>query len=267
MKLRAMFAAACLLGCTAGEDVLEVEPERPVESAKSVEPELVVIPTLDKAPTNPTPPTLEPPPTPEPTPPRWALWHVLEDANTWLRDQTALATCDVELPTFPTISADGTTLALGLVSAPVADERLLTVRMLRIEDAKQMRAYTLVGPGESELPAEELERRICHRADALARALKSRGHTSMPVVGGWENPIRDGLPEVADGWPRVISDGATRDVDMAVADVVIAPANTVAPELKIREAGAKPCRGESGQFSKVWEAGGLRVYTRGPCGC
>jgi hypothetical protein len=68
-------------------------------------------------------------------------------------------------------------------------------------------------------------------------------------------------------WPRVISDGATRDVDAAVTDIVIAPANTDAPELRLREAGPKSCRGSSGQFSKVWESGGLRVFTRGPCGC
>jgi hypothetical protein len=169
----------------------------------------------------------------------------------------------LELPDFPTVSADGSVLALALISSPVADEKLLTVRLLRSQDAKQLRAYTLIGPGETELAPEV----VCHRARSLARALASGGHTTMPVVGGWANPIDDGLPERVDGGPRVIADGATRDVDMAVADIVIAPSDLAVPELQVRPAGTESCGGSAEQFSKVWEAGGLRVLTRGPCGC
>jgi hypothetical protein len=260
-----MFAAALLLGCTGIDEPLDFEVEQ-LEAA--VELEFVIVPPRDEAPADvpPSAPTLEPPPTPMPTPARWGMWLVLEDLDVSL--EYDLSVCDVELPEFPTVAADGSVLALALVSSPVADELLITVRMLRSEDGKQVRAYTLIGPGESELvPDEELQRRVCHRATALARALASHGHTTMPVVGGWENHVRDGLPTSAQGWPRVIGDGATHDVDMAVADIVIAPANTDAPELHVSEAGPTACRGSSDQFSKVWEAAGLRVFTRGPCGC
>jgi hypothetical protein len=267
VKLHATFTAALLLGCTAPQDVQEVLDVEPASVEPATEPEFVIIPAVAKTPADLPPPTLEAPPAPLPTPARWEMWQIREDINAWLVDEVALAACDVELPQFPTIAADGSVIAIALLSSPVADERLLTIRLLRTQDAKQMRAYTLVGPGEFELPSEELQRRICHRAIPLARAMASGGHTSMPVVGGWDNPIRDGLPASVENWPRVISDGATRDVDMAVTDILIAPANSDAPELRVREAGPKKCRGSSGQFSKVWEAGGLRVFTRGPCGC
>jgi hypothetical protein len=257
-----MFAATWLLGCTAPEHALGVESK---DLGASLELEFRIIPALDDAPTVLPPPTLEPPPTPMPTPARWDMWRVLDDTDTFL--DVDLTACGVVLPEFPTVAADGSTLAIALVSAPVADEQLLTVRLLRSEDAKQIRAYTLVGSGESELPHEELQRRVCHRAKALARALRSGGHTSMPVVGGWHNPIRDGLPASVEALPRVLSDGATRDVDATVADIVIAPANSDSPELQVREPGPTSCRSSSSEFSKVWEAAGLRVFTRGPCGC
>jgi hypothetical protein len=262
-----MFAAALLLGCTAGEEAFDIESEG---IGAAVEFEFRVIPPHVDGPSQPSPPTLEPPPTPLPTPARWTMWHVLEDVEGWLDLELGATPCEIELPQFPTVAADGSVLALALVSAPVADQKLLTIRMLRSEDAKQMRAYTLIGPGESELAPEELARRVCHRMKALTRALASGGHATMPAVGGWETPIRDGLPERVDGWPHVISDGATRDVDMAVADIVIAPSDMGTPELQLRTAGPRACSGssdESDQFSKVWEATGLRVFTRGPCGC
>jgi hypothetical protein len=90
----------------------------------------------------------------------------------------------------------------------------------------------------------------------------------VPVAGGWENPIRDGLPERVDGWPRVFSDGATRDIDATVSDIVIAPVYADDPKLEVRAAGPEDCyRSSEEQFSKVWQAAGLRVFTRGPCGC
>jgi hypothetical protein len=266
VKRPALFASVLLLGCTGLEDPLDIEPEQ-LEAA--VELEFSIVPARDEASTD-LPPTLEPPPAPLPTPAHWEMWRLLEDVDGWLQLEVDPTTCDIELPEFPTVAADGSVLALALVSAPVADQKLLTVRLLRSEDAKQVRAYTLIGPGESELLPEELERRVCHRAKALARALASGGHTAMPVAGGWANQIRDGLPERVDGWPKVISDGATRDVDATVADVVIAPADAAAPKLQVRTAGPRACSGssdESDQFSKVWEAAGLRVLTRGPCGC
>jgi hypothetical protein len=260
-----MFAAVLMLGCTATEDVLDIESEG---LGSAVELEFVIIPPLQEAPTNlPPPATLEPPPTPKPTPARWEMWRVLEDVDAWLRLEVDPNACDVELPQFPTVAADGTVLALALISAPVADQQLLTVRLLGIEDAKQVRAYTLLGPGEWELETEEVQRRVCHRANVLARALASGGHTSVPVVGGWENEIRDGLPERVEGWPRVLSDGATREVDATVADVVIARSHVATPELQLRTTGPQSCDGASSQFSKVWETGDLRVFTRGPCGC
>jgi hypothetical protein len=265
--LRALIPAALLLGCTAGEEAFDLESEG---IGAAVEFEFRVIPPHVDGPAQPSPPTLEPPPAPLPTPTRWTMWHVLEDVEGWLDLEVGATPCEIELPQFPTVAADGSVLALALVSAPVADQKLLTIRMLRSEDAKQMRAYTLIGPGESELAPEELARRVCHRMKPLTRALASGGHTSMPVVGGWESPIRDGLPERNDGWPKVISDGATRDVDMAVADIVISRSDAAAPELLLRTAGPQACRDssdESDQFSKVWEATGLRVFTRGPCGC
>jgi hypothetical protein len=260
-----MFAAALLLGCTAGEEAFDIESETLGATAEF---EFRVIPPRVEEPAS--PPTLEPPPAPLPTPARWTMWHVLEDVEGWLDLEIDPTECEIELPQFPTVAADGSVLALALVSAPVADQKLLTIRMLRSEDAKQMRAYTLIGPGESELAPEELERRVCHRMKALTRALASGEHTTVPVIGGWGNPIRDGLPERVDGWPQVISDGATRDVDMAVADIVMAPTDMAAPELRLRTAGPEDCSGSSDgedQFSKLWEAAGLRVFTRGPCGC
>lgn len=265
MKLRVLLLTASLLGCTGATDPLDIEAE---QLGTSTDLEFVIAPPLAEP--APPPPALEPPPTPEPTPARWEMWRIVEDVEGSLIDELDPNACDVDLPEFPTISADGTVLALALANAPVADPRLLTIRMLRTDDAKQVRAYTLIGLGESELAPEELQRRICHRASALARALASGGHTSAPVVGGWDNPIRDGLPERVDGWPRVIGDGATREVDMTVADIVIAPASADAPELRLRTAGPTVCTGSESdeeEFSQVWEAGGLRVFTRGPCGC
>jgi hypothetical protein len=263
VKLRALLLTALLLGCTSTEDIPSLASE---DLDPAVEIEFAIIPSSVDDP----PPTLEHPPAPLPTPARWEMWRVLEDADVWLRSEVDLTACDVdlaELPTFPTVAADGSVLALALVSSPVADQRLLTVRLLRTQDAKQMRAYTLIGPDESELPSDELQRRVCHRAKALARALASGGHTSVPVVGGWENRISDGLPERVDGWPRVIGDGATREVDAAVADIVLAPSDLTAPELQLRVAGSQSCSGSSDEFSKVWEAAGIRIFTRGPCGC
>ena len=270
MKLRATFAAALSLGCTETTDTLDIETQR---LGESTELEFLIIPPLDEVATDQPPPALEPPPTPLPTPARWEMWRViehLEDPVTWLDVEIDMTACDVELPRFPTIAADHSVLAVALISSPVADEELLTVRMLRAEDGKQMRAYTLVGPGESELPPEELTRRVCHRQKALARALDSGGHTTMPIIGSWQNPIRDGLPDTVDGWPKMIANGATREVDMAVADIVIAPADAEASQLQVRVDQTESCSGASEgdeQFSKVWEAAGLRLFTRGPCGC
>lgn len=263
MKLR-LLATALLLGCTGIEDPLDFELE---DQASTTELEFVIAPPQHEV-APPPPPTTppEPPPAPQPTPARWTMWSVLEDVDAWLRDEVDLHACDVELPTFPTVSGDGSMLALALVSAPIADERMVTIRLLRTTDAKQVRAYTLLGPSESELEPDEVQRRVCHRVPALVRALTSGGHTTVPLVGGWDNPIHEGLPESVDGWPRVISDGATREVDATVSDIVIAPANADAPQLNLR-AKKRNCTSMSGQFSKVWEAASLRIFTRGPCGC
>ncbi len=264
VKVRASLLAASLLGCTSAAAPLDIESEHLVPSADL---EFVIAPPLAEVQ---PPPASEPPPPPAPTPARWEMWSVVEDVEASLRHDIDPNACGFQLPKFPTISADGSVLALALGNAPVADRRLLTIRMLRTSDAKQVRAYTLIGPDESQLPPEELQRRVCHRMSALARALVSGEHATAPVVGGWANPIRDGLPERADGWPRVFGNGATREVDMAVSDVVVAPANVDIPELQVHPGEPPICTGaedEDEEFSKVWEAANLRVFTRGPCGC
>jgi hypothetical protein len=254
-----------LLGCTAPEQPLRLTPG-PTDEAGELE--FVIVPTQAE---DARPPIEAEPPTPDPAPTgRGQMWRVMEDADAWVAALTALDPCTSGLPRFPAVSADGSTLALALASSPVADEQAAVIRLYRSEDGTLLANHTLLGPAESQRLGEQPQlarRRYCRRAAELERTLASGRYQPMPVVGGWHNPIRDGLPVDAKPWSRVVSDGATLEVDMAVADIVIARADVDDPALQVRVNKAQRCQTERGQFSTVWSAAGIRVLRRGPCGC
>jgi hypothetical protein len=114
---------------------------------------------------------------------------------------------------------------------------------------------------------DELQRRYCRRLAAAQEMLVADAFATMPVVGAWANPIRRRLPADAWPWPYVVNDGAKRELDMAVTDIVIARPDAEQPALELRPGAEKRCRREGSEFSKVWSTATIAVYTRGPCGC
>jgi hypothetical protein len=256
--------ALALLACTAPDESLHYQ--LPAKSADavlefSIVPESIVLPepepsttladALDSKPMQPD-----------------AMWRVLEEPNAWLSDHTGLASCDAHLPRFPALSRNGDRLALALATAPVADEHAAAVRIYRVADGTLLGSYWLLHPSQSKLIEADptrIQQRYCKRTTELSRLLGD-DYEPMPKTGGWQNPIREGLPESRDPWPLVVADGATREVDATVADIVIA--NPLAPDPALQpRSRAQRCHNMWEQFSTVWSTAELSVLTRGPCGC
>lgn len=263
---------ALTLGCTEAGRPPDPAPARANEPES--EPDTVTAspkPTPEPETAQPEPAAAVDAPIPAPgrTPAKWTMWRIMEAPDTWLDQTLVLPGCGVELPSLPAVAADGSAVAIGLYSSPVADQRLVTVRIYAAADGKLVRGFTLLGPDEGQLPDDELRRRFCHRVGQLARVLAAGDYAAMKLVGGWRNQVTDGLPARADSWPLILADGATRDVDMAVADIVLAPIEPALAQLELRKGGAEVCRSDAdeGQASRVWEGAGLRVWTREPCGC
>jgi hypothetical protein len=196
------------------------------------------------------------------------MWRVLEEIDPWLSDHTGAEPCDAQLPGFPALSSNGALLALALGTAPVADEHAAVVRVYRVKTGALLGSYWLLRHHETPLFAIDpgyVQKQYCERAAELARLLDG-DFERMPRVGGWQNPIREGLPDSHKPWPLVVADGASKDVDATVADIVIASPATQDPALQLRPK-AQQCHSTWGQFSTVWATAEISVFTRGPCGC
>jgi hypothetical protein len=258
--------ALCVLGCTAPEPSLELDaPDVDAQAfgGYAAEPDERAV---EVAPPDPST-------QPRARPRADAYWWVMDDPRAWIGEKTGSDGCRGEFTALPAMTRDGETLVLGLGSSPVADGHEAVVRFHRVHDGTVEREVELLRPSEwTRLTEREdgmakVRRRYCDRLAVLEGELRTIGAEAMPVVGAWGNPIRNRLPSDAWPWPYVVSDGATREVDMAVTDIVIARADVADPKLELVAGKERRCRGEFGRFAKVWATARIAVYTRGACGC
>ena len=262
MKLLAAMALA-VIGCTAPPDTLELDaPEVDAQAfaGYAVEPDAAAV-------------EIAPPQQPRSRPRADAFWWVLDDPPGWIGDKTGSDGCRGEFTALPATSRDGKTLVLGLGNSPVVGAHEAVVRFYAIDDGGLDKEIELLRPSEwtrlteREDGMSKVQRRYCDRLAQLEQEVQAIGAEPMPLAGSWANPIHQRLPKDGSPWPNVVSHGATREVDMAVTDIVIACADDEHAKLRIVPGGERRCRGESGRFAKVWATATMAVYTRGACGC
>lgn len=262
MKLLASMALA-VFGCTAPPDTLELDaPEVAAQAfaGYAVEPDAAVV-------------EIAPPERARVRPRVDAFWWVLDDPRAWIGDKTGSDGCKGEFTALPAMTRDGKTLVLGLGNSPVVGAHEAVVRFYAVDDGALEREIELLRPSEwTRLTEREdgmprVQRRYCDRLAQLEQELQAIDVEPMPLVGSWANPIHQRLPKDAWSWPNVVSNGATREVDMAVTDIVIARADVPHAKLRIQPGDERRCRGEGGRFAKVWATATMAVYTRGACGC
>jgi hypothetical protein len=256
----------CVLGCTAPEPSLELDaPDVDAQAfgGYAAEPDETAV---EVAPPDPST-------QPRARPHADAYWWVMDDPRAWIGDKTGSDGCKGEFTALPAMTRDGETLVLGLGNSPIVGAHEAVVRFHAVHDGSLEREIELLRPSEwTRLTEREdgmpkVQRRYCDRLAQLEQELQAIGAEPMPLVGSWANPIHQRLPKDAWPWPSIVSNGATREVDIAVTDIVIARADVEHAKLRILPGGERRCRGESGRFAKVWATATMAVYTRGACGC